>query len=347
MPIIHFLNVLDGDCTIIQHDKIEESTVKHAAGRVSVIDVSNASKDKKLLTPARAKLREYPALPTGKIDFKQKKEPDNPITYLRDYIKIKDIFRFIITHPDMDHLDGIKDFFDSFNISCIWDTDNNKEIPNFRDGAYDKKDWDFYLSIRDKVNAEKTRLTLHAGQYNDFWQQDQLHILAPTPALQKIANDLGDHNDSSYVLLFTPPKKGGGTWKILFCGDSHDKTWEHILNTPSLKQKVANVDILFAPHHGRDSKRDYKFLDTVNPRITVFGNASSNHLAYDSYKKTRAARITNNQTGYMIFDINQDRIALYVKNKEFANNYRNNKGRNWGPPVLNNTLHAYFVFQIT
>ena len=32
MAIIHFLNVLEGDCNIIQHD----------SGRISVVDVSNA-----------------------------------------------------------------------------------------------------------------------------------------------------------------------------------------------------------------------------------------------------------------------------------------------------------------
>lgn len=32
MSVVHFLNVLEGDCNIIQHD----------SGRISVIDVSNA-----------------------------------------------------------------------------------------------------------------------------------------------------------------------------------------------------------------------------------------------------------------------------------------------------------------
>ena len=35
MSTIHFLNVLEGDCNIIQHD----------SGRVTVIDVSNAYDD--------------------------------------------------------------------------------------------------------------------------------------------------------------------------------------------------------------------------------------------------------------------------------------------------------------
>lgn len=35
MSVIHFLNVLEGDCNVIQHD----------SGRTTVIDVSNAHND--------------------------------------------------------------------------------------------------------------------------------------------------------------------------------------------------------------------------------------------------------------------------------------------------------------
>ncbi len=54
--------------------------------------------------------------------------------------------------------------------------------------------------------------------------------LSPTKELIENANQSGDYNDSSYVLLFTPPKKGGGVWKILFRRrQPYDSTWESIL----------------------------------------------------------------------------------------------------------------------
>jgi competence protein ComEC len=71
-----------------------------------------------------------------------------------------------------------------------------------------------------------------------------------------------------------------------------NKTWDYILQDPKLKALVTNVDVLFAPHHGRDSSRKYDFLDVLTPTVTLFGNASFEHLAYTSYKKLR---ITNNQ----------------------------------------------------
>ncbi len=131
MAIIHFLNVLEGDCNIIQHD----------SGRVTVIDVSNADdgkdteKEKAVKNSgARKAMYSNMLLPAGKKDFGQKKIPDNPITYLNRMMTSNSVFRFIVTHPDMDHLDGIRDFFSAFNVANVWDTANKKEAADFESG---------------------------------------------------------------------------------------------------------------------------------------------------------------------------------------------------------------------
>jgi competence protein ComEC len=332
MSVIHFLNVLEGDCNIIQHD----------TGRVSVIDVSNAynqidteAEKAKKASLARIAMHKM-EVPQGKINFNQKSYPDNPIDYLKK-LGSPSLFRFIITHPDMDHLDGIKDLFDSFEILNIWDTDNNKEILNFNGGGYNKDDWQFYKRIREaKVDNRKVFL---AGNSVQFFNEDYIHILAPTKQLCDEANECQDYNDSSYVLLYTPPKNGG-QWKILFAGDSHDKTWEYILKNHN--NQVKDVDILFAPHHGRDSQRNYDFLDILNPKVTLFGNANSQHLAYDKYPEIR---ITNNQAGYVILDISLSDLKIYVKNKAFANHFRNNPKRKWGDAPYSTKHDAYFLFR--
>lgn len=333
MSVIHFLNVLEGDCNILQHD----------SGRVTVIDVSNASNSDE--TPAehavqgsaqRQAMLMRTQVPTGKRDFRQKLQPDNPIEYLQNRLGVQEIFRFIITHPDMDHLDGIRDFFSSFRVNCFWDTDNKKQIDFSRSGGYNKEDWEFYVKLRDGKYRSEVRRAFYAGNFWNHFDTDNLHILAPTERLIQEANNTGDYNDSSYVLLYTPPKKGGGYWKFLFAGDSHDKTWEHILTHH--KAEVSNVDVLFAPHHGRDSARNYDFLDVLTPTVTLFGNASSEHLAYECYPETR---ITNNQAGFVIMDVTLDRIEFLVKHREFADHFRNNPKRQWGNSPYNENFKAY------
>lgn len=337
MATIHFLNVLEGDCNIIQHDN----------GHVSIIDVSNAYNHDdspeeivaKTIKDLKIKTRNF--VPDGKKNYKQKENPDNPIEYLNK-LNVKDIFRFIITHPDMDHIDGIKDLFEEFKIFNTWDSDNNKEL-NLKEfpNKFNPEDWKFYAQLRSGKNISTKRLTYYAGNINSYFKEDNIKILCPSPDLVKQANkEGGDIHDLSYVLLFTFPKKGGAYWKIIFSGDSHDNSWNYILE--NFKDDVKNVDVLFAPHHGRDSNRSFEFLKTLNPKMTLFGNASSKHLAYDSYK---GVRITNNQAGYVILDINEDRLLVLVKNKLFADYLRNKMDSSWGEATYFKKFEAYAVFQ--
>jgi len=337
MAIIHFLNVLEGDCNIIQHD----------SGRISVIDVSNAYNDKDTdakkavkSSKERAEMLKRTHVPSGKVDYKQKENPDNPIDYLNTNIGTNGIFRFIITHPDMDHLDGIQDLYSEFDITNTWDTDNNKTIDlNSNFAGYNKEDWQFYTQLRAGKYTGTKRLTYYDYHDCQFWNEDDIKILCPTEELVKQANKTpGDYHDVSYVLLFTPPKKGGGKWKFILSGDSHDNSWNHIIE--KYKDEVSNIDVLFAPHHGRDSDRSYDFLNTLKPKVTLFGNADSKHLAYTSYPKLR---ITNNQAGYIIMKVTTELLIFYVKNYEFAKAFTTERG--WGEPIYDSSLKAYGIIQ--
>ena len=136
MATFHFLNVREGDCSIIRHN----------SGRVSVIDVCNAkpvdlAEELDIATWAKADRGV-----TG--NFQQKRYPVNPIAYIRDH-GLSSVWRYIQTHPDMDHMDGIKAFFGKFAPDNIWDTDNNKEMASPWDSLrYREEDWKFYKHLR-------------------------------------------------------------------------------------------------------------------------------------------------------------------------------------------------------
>src|SRR5581483_11316434 len=102
MPTIHYLNVRKGDCSLIEH----------ASGHATVIDVCNAQKEDAVLKKVMASLASEERGVSG--NFNQKKYPVNPISYLKKH-GITSVFRFIATHPDMDHLDGIEVFFDTYS----------------------------------------------------------------------------------------------------------------------------------------------------------------------------------------------------------------------------------------
>lgn len=309
MGILHFLNVKNGDCTIIQH----------STGRVTVIDVNNASSDFKEhenLKVAKA-IMESSVVKSG--DFGQKLYPVNPIAYMKEH-GMDHIFRFILTHPDMDHMGGINALFAAFAPTNFWDTANTAEKTGFGGNCpYDENDWLHYKALRDGNPSDNPkRLTLYSGSRGVYYNegdgtsgQDGLYVLAPTPELIAQANETEDPNDGGYVILY---RTAAG--RILIAGDSHDATWEHIL--ANHKSDVEGVELLLAPHHGRDSGRSFKFLDVVKPKLTLFGNASSDHLAYDEWSKRNLPIITNNQANCAVVDGNGADMHIYVTNKAFA-----------------------------
>jgi competence protein ComEC len=299
MPTIHYLNVGQGDCSIIQH----------GSGRVTMVDVNKARQVTKKAA-ARQSMLEHLAV---QGNFNQKEHPDNPIAYMQAR-GIGKVFRFILTHPDMDHMDGLADIFAEFSPPNFWDTDNTCDMDgNDWDSApYRKEDWDIYASLRKSKTDPKRLLYLSGEPSKDFWNKDGLLVLSPTTFLLETANELDDWNDASYVLLYRT--KSGR--RAIFPGDSHEGTWKHILDVHA--DKVSNIDLLIAPHHGRGSDRDFKFLDILNPRLTLFGNASSEHLAYDAWNSRNLPHITNNQAGSIIVDFDGSSSPVYCTNKVFA-----------------------------
>ena len=316
MARFHFLNVKNGDCSIIEHN----------SGHVSVIDICNARlpKNEKALSLEDILNLTYEGIQLAKAtearkNYGQKAHPENPISYLSKF-DINQIFRLAITHPDMDHMDGLVDLFEYSKPWNYYDTANKKEMnEGWEESPYREEDWKLYKSLRDNPPESNPKLIrVYSGDdgihrrknWNGDPPGDAFLTLAPTPQLVSDANEVDEYNDASYVFMYWSP-----TGRIILSGDSHDKAWEHILN--SHENLVKDVELLIAPHHGRKSGRSYEFLDTLNPKITFFGNAPSKDLAYSAWRSRGLSYITNNMAGSMIVDCD-DNMSLYVTNEEYA-----------------------------
>ncbi len=299
------------------------SWIEHNDGKISVIDVYNANKNYMLHDAIDRALEEVisEALQKNfsiKANYNQKEHPVNPIKYLKDF-GISTIFRFILTHPELDHMGGIEDLFDSFIILNFWDTENNREIIDFEGKKSLENDWNYYKYLRNSKYESPKRLTLYSGVKGQYYNVDEnnkpggngIKILAPTKELIAEANDSKDYNDCSYVLLYLSSGK-----KVIFAGDSHDKTWDYILE--NYEYQVKDIDILIAPHHGRKSGRKYEFLDVLKPKMTYFGNARSQDLAYNAWNYRGLYYITNNQANCIISEITDNKVEIFVTNENFA-----------------------------
>lgn len=296
--VIYFLNVKEGDCNIIRHD----------GGHVSVIDICNGN--------AGGEGRSVNEIAfSQRGNYHMKDHPTDPIAFMNN-LGIKDIFRFVLTHPDMDHMDGIERLFKAFSVGNFWDTDNNKKMDSDSDwGQYKESDWEFYQSIRKSTENPKA-LQFLAGDEKEYFNKpnggDGLYILGPSQELVDDANESEDYNNLSYVLLYKTHGK-----KIIFGGDSEDKEWDFILE--NYEDEVKNVDVLFAPHHGRKSGGNDDYLDVLNPKLSLLGNASSQDLDYAAFNRRGLKHYTNNQCGNIALNTaGANGIAVYCQNEKFA-----------------------------
>ena len=71
--------------------------------------------------------------------------------------------------------------------------------------------------------------------------------------------------------------------------------------------------------------------------MTLFGNASSQHLAYDQWhRRRRLTKITNNEANCVIVDTSAPELPLYVTNRAFAQ-----RGLLFDDPIFSPDLAAW------
>lgn len=225
----------------------------------------------------------------------------------------------------MDHMDGLEAFFNKFKVYNFWDTPNNKKLDSVG-GGYKQSDWDFYQQIHypKKVDGY-TILNVEPGAENVYWNMgdkegdagDGIYVLSPSRAMCSQANEDGEYNDLSYVLLVKTPNGR----RIVFAGDSEESSWNVILDNEANKKLLTNIDVLIAPHHGRKTGGSEDFLDTLQPRLTLFGNAQSKDLDYPRWGDDYL-HFTNNQINCAVLEDDPGQLNFYVTYEKFARAWR-------------------------
>lgn len=238
----------------------------------------------------------------------------------------KDITRFISTHPDEDHiqkLDYLDDQMPILNFYCVKNEATKKE---------ETSGFIRYCELRD--NNDKAfyiykgcsrKWMNQSGPDNQGKQIDSsgINILWPDTNNQffkdalKLAKDGKSSNNISPIITYSIENGGKYQWM----GDLETDFMENIKDDVNLSK----VNILFAPHHGRDSGKVPKsMLDILKPDIIIIGEAPSDELNY--YKGYNT--ITQNSAGDITFVNDGNDIHIYVSNKNYSVNFLKNKRQN-------------------
>ena len=263
---IDFLNVGHGDCTVIRHD----------SGNITVVDINNGGK----LDPTTVSelAQQYNVDPLRALLFKESMTVllkqkgysiplTDPVDFLGTTYQAHPIFRYVQTHPDMDHMRGLVAVRKSgISIINFWDRDHDK-IPDFQSDS-DRDEWAEYERLRKGENGNKV-LRLYRDFKGTYWNEnptgvtggDGIRILHPTPDVESDAKKSGDTNNISYVLLIN--YRG---IKIILGGDAEQEAWDGIVEKYGGELKC---HVLMASHHGRDSGYHAEAVKLMAPDYTV------------------------------------------------------------------------------
>ena len=193
----------------------------------------------------------------------------DPVNYWRQNFKGRSLFRYIQSHPDMDHMGGLGSLFwvEKVVVENFWDTEHEKTHveSDFDNSPYNWIDWLAYKALRNGNHADDGTHKVHRkqrGQAGDFWTPDGLSVLSPTDDLADYANRTENWNNVSHVL-----RLDYGGRRVILPGDAEKPAWDSIEadhEAPDL-----SCDILKAAHHGRESGYSESAVDQMSPSIVV------------------------------------------------------------------------------
>jgi beta-lactamase superfamily II metal-dependent hydrolase len=228
--------------------------------------------------------------------------------------KNKNIVRFISTHPDDDHICGLSFLQDKMNIQNFYCVENEATKPDRN------VDFDIYCSLRD--NSSKA-FYLSRGCSRRWLNQDNeerggsgIHILWPIVTNEYYKEALKQAKQGNSPNNISPIIKYVLTdgVSILWMGDLENVFMEKIKNSVTIEK----ANILFAPHHGRDSgKVSKEWLKIINPEIVIIGEAPAKTLDYyDNYNT-----ITQNSAGDIILQSEPGKTHIWVSNWRYSVDY--------------------------
>ena len=170
----------------------------------------------------------------------------NLVNYLKEELSINKIDVVIGTHPHEDHIGGLSDIVNSFNIDKIYMPDVISTSKPFNDLLESIKDKDLSITIP-KIND-----TFSLGDI----KYKIIHV----------DNNEDNLNDSSIVLKLEYYNN-----TFLFMADASKSVEKKIINSDIF------ADVIKIGHHGSSYSSSDKFIDKVNPTYAVISVGDNNY----------------------------------------------------------------------
>ena len=198
------------------------------------------------------------------IDAGNNEDGPKLVKYIKEDLGITEFDYLIGTHPHEDHIGGLDDIINNFDIKKIYLPDITTTTKTFED-------------VLDAISSKELTITIpKIGETFKLGEADLNIIYTGT--------NTSDLNSTSIII-----KMIFGNYSYLFTGDTTSEIEKLIF-----KENI-DVDVLKVAHHGSKTSSSLEFLQKVTPSyaiISVGKNNSYNHPSTTTIKRLK--KYTNN-----------------------------------------------------
>lgn len=171
--------------------------------------------------------------------------------YIKEDLNIRKIDIVIGTHPHEDHIGGLDDIINNFEVENLYLPEVISLSKTFED-------------VIDAI--EENNLSISVPETNEEFKLGEAEF-----KILYTGKDEKDLNNSSIVLKMTY-----GNHNYLFTGDATEKVEKTILN------KNIKADVLKVGHHGSSYSSSQEFLNKVQPKYAIISCAKKNSYNHPS-----------------------------------------------------------------
>lgn len=214
---------------------------------------------------------------------------DNSHHIISSYLKkqnVENIDYIIATHFDSDHIGGLDNIIDKFNVSNIY-------APN-----YESDTVSYQNLINSCLNKNLNLQCLSSGDFINIEDNINLAVLAPSYIQE-------ENNLNSIVFRLDYKNKS-----FLFTGDAEANNELNIINSYELN----DIDFLKVGHHGSSSSTTSEFVEEVSPDVAVISCGYKNQYGHphkstlDTLEKNNVLTYRTDILGNIVFYSDGDTI---------------------------------------
>jgi competence protein ComEC len=166
----------------------------------------------------------------------------------------------ILTHPDSDHLNGLLDVLERYQVKRIMYTDI---IDNL----------DTYKIFKDSIAFEGAEIIIVKGGENFYFGELEVNVLYPMQSMQ--GKSFIDTNESSIALRLSYD-----SIDFLLTGDLPQEQEIDLIKN----NQIVESEVMKAGHHGSKTSSAVEFLHAVNPQYAVISAGIANHYGHPHYR---------------------------------------------------------------